>query len=49
MTLKGIDYSSVVLKYKQEFKSVIVVSVAPSRFNKNKGNVELDLLAALNS
>lgn len=49
MSLKGIDYSCVVLKYNQEFKSVIVVSVVPSRFYENKGNVELDLLVALNS
>lgn len=40
MSLKGIDYSSVVLKYNQELKSIIVVLVVPSRFYKNKGNIE---------
>lgn len=49
MALKGVDYSSVVLKYKQEFESIIVVLIVPSHFYKNNGNVELDLLVALNS
>lgn len=46
--MNGIDYGSVVLKYNQEFKSIVIL-VVPSRFYKNKGNVELNLLVAINS